>query len=85
MGQSACLVVNSIIVLINCKTVGQASDYLSLAWTTVAQFEVFLRSDYLRVVSSIFVLSCSVSLIRKFTTWLKETCGNCGNFTGEWL
>ena len=68
MRQSACLVVNPITVdsygfLINCTTVGQASDLmtalrksfnplvgascLSLAGPTVAQPEVFFSSDYL--------------------------------------
>ena len=68
MRQSACLVVNLITVnsygfLLNCKTVGQASDLmtalafsfnplvgawcLSLAGPTVVQLEVFFSADYL--------------------------------------
>ena len=67
MSQSACLVVNPIMLyglsfLFNCMMVGQASDSmkaltlsfnwwvgawcLAVAWSTVAQFEVFFSSDY---------------------------------------
>ena len=66
--KSACLVVNPIMVyrygfLLNCTTVGQASDAmtaltfsfdqwvgvrcLAVAWHTVAELEVFFNSDYL--------------------------------------